>query len=149
MNPHTSFRFILTRALSIALFLCMVAFATAAAAGQTPAAPDPIEGKWSGVTGFPTDRVEISFEFKRNEKGELKGYLYQTLMNFYGLELPGTVNKVGDKYVHEDWVITLTLREGKLEGPYMPLGAPISLQRTDTLPKEVPLPALPAGPAPK
>ena len=23
--------------------------------------PDPIEGKWYGVTGFPTDRVELGF----------------------------------------------------------------------------------------
>jgi outer membrane protein assembly factor BamB len=147
MNPHASLRFILTRALNLALFICLIAFA--GAADQTPTAPDPIEGKWSGVTGFPQDRVEISFEFKRNEKGELKGYLYQRLMNFYGLELPGTLNKVGDKYVHEDWALTLTLHEGKLEGTYLPLGAPISLQRTRTLPKEMPVPALPAGPAPK
>ena len=148
MNPHAVSRFKPARTINVALFVCLLTLAHAA--GQTPTnAPDPVEGKWYGMTGFPQDRVEVGFEFKRNEKGELKAYLYQPVINFYGLELPGTLNKVGDKYVHEDMRMSLTLHDGKLEGTFFPLNGPISLQRTNALPKEVAVPALPLGPGPK
>lgn len=127
---------------ALALILCSLATAH----GQTP---DPIEGRWAGTAGFPTDRVQISFEFKRNEKGELKAYLYQSVMNFYGLELPGVVNAKDGVYTHDDWVISLTLKDGRLEGTYFPLKAPISLERTDRLPAETPVPDLPRGPGPR
>jgi hypothetical protein len=55
--------------------------------------PDPIEGKWLGEAGFPQDRIEVGLEFKRNSSGELKAYLYEPVGNFYGLELPGTVER--------------------------------------------------------
>src|ERR1051325_2942779 len=117
MNPHAVSRFKPARTINVALFVCLLTLAHAA--GQTPTnAPDPVEGKWYGMTGFPQDRVEVGFEFKRNEKGELKAYLYQPVINFYGLELPGTLNKVGDKYVHEDMRMSLTLHDGKLEGTF-------------------------------
>lgn len=130
--------------LALATFVCAASFATAVARP-----PDPIEGKWSGTAGFPTDRVQIAFEFKRNEKNELKAYLYQSVMNFYGLELPGVVTVEGDTYTHDDWRIKLTLKDGKLEGTYFPLHAPISLERTDRLPAEMPVPEFPTGPGPR
>src|SRR5690242_21229516 len=38
-----------------------------AAAG--PARPaDPIEGKWYGKAGFPADRVDLGFEFAREDR---------------------------------------------------------------------------------
>jgi outer membrane protein assembly factor BamB len=148
MNPHALSRFILTRALNVTLFVCLLTFAHATD-GQTPAQPDPVEGKWYGMTGFPQDRVEVGFEFKRNEKQELKAYLYQPVINFYGLELPGALVKQGDKYIHEDMLMSLSFHEGKLEGTFLGLNGPISLQRTNTLPQEVPLPTLPKGPGPK
>jgi hypothetical protein len=118
--------------------------------GQTsPAAPDPIEGKWYGMAGFPQDRVELGLEFRRNGAQELKMYLYQPVINFYGLELPGVVTRDGDKYVLKEHAIAFTLREGKLEGTFYGLNAPASLQRTNTLPSEVPVPELPRGPGPK
>jgi outer membrane protein assembly factor BamB len=128
------------------LGLVLLAALTAPAAAARP--PDPIEGKWSGVVGFPTDRVEIAFEFKRNEKNELKAYLYQAVTNFYGLELPGVVTVNGDTYTHDDWRIQLTLKDGRLEGTYFPLKAPITLERTERLPAEVPVPDVPKGPGP-
>lgn len=134
------------------LLLLACALTSLNVAAQTPSAPaatpDPVEGKWQGQAGFPHDRVEIGFEFKRNERGELKAYLYQSLMNFYGLEMPGELKRDGDKYVHEDYRMTLTLRDGRLEGTYFPLGAPITLERTDRLPAEVPVPDFPKGPGP-
>src|SRR4051812_18065969 len=110
MSRTPSFR------LGLALFVCSMALTSASARP-----PDPIEGKWSGVAGFPTDRVEIAFEFKRNDKNELKVYLYQSVTNFYGLELPGVVTVEGDTYTHDDWRIKLTLKDGKLVGTYFPL----------------------------
>jgi len=48
------------------------AFVLHGPARAEPAA-DPIEGKWWGSAGFPTDRVELGLEFRRNEKGEWCG----------------------------------------------------------------------------
>jgi outer membrane protein assembly factor BamB len=115
-----------------------------------PAAPpDPIEGKWLGAAGFPQDRIDLGFEFKRNDRGELKAYLYEPVLNFYGLELPGVVARDGDTYVHKENAITLTRRGDTLEGTFFPLNAPATLHRTAALPSEVPVPDLPRGPGPK
>src|ERR1700737_3044062 len=78
---------------------------------------DPIEGKWYGAVGFPEqDRVDIGFEFKQNAQHELKAYLYQPVLNFYGLELPGIVKANGQQYELKEYGISLTLRDDKLEG---------------------------------
>jgi outer membrane protein assembly factor BamB len=132
------------KTLCAAVLVSSLAFSRAT--GQTA---DPIEGKWLGKAGFPQDRIDLGFEFKRNEKGELKAYLYEPVLNFYGLEMPGVVEKQGDQYVHKEYVINLTLRDGKLEGTYFPLNAPATLERTDRLPTEAPVPDLPRGPEPK
>src|SRR5512132_3379325 len=99
---------------------------TSALAQQPAPVAGLIEGKWYGTTGFPTDRVEIGFEFKRNDKNELKAYLYQPLVNFYGLEVPGVVGREGDKYVLKEWSLSVALHDGKLEGTYFALKGPIS-----------------------
>ena len=134
----------LLRSAAIAAFL-IAGFRAARAA----APPDPIEGKWLGMAGFPQDRIEIGIEFKRNAAGELKAYLYEPVGNFYGLELPGKVERKDATYAIPDYGTTLTLRGDTLEGTYLPTNAPASLHRTRTLPSEVPIPALPAGPGPK
>ena len=132
-----------------ALALVLLLLAHASAPAQTPtASPDPIEGKWYGMAGFPQDRAEIGFEFKRNEKQELTAYLYQPVMNFYGLLVPCVVKREGNNYVCEDYRLSVALKDGRLEGTYFPLNAPITLSRTDKLPAEVPVPALPKGPGP-
>jgi outer membrane protein assembly factor BamB len=135
------------RNLALTILLLIAAGTTFGQANSS--APDPIEGKWYGVTGFPTDRVELGFEFKRNERQELKAYLYAPVVNFYGLELPGLVKREGRSYVNDAYRLSVTLTDGVLEGTYFPLKAPILLTRTDKLPVEVPLPELPKGPGPK
>lgn len=146
-RPGTS-NFIAT--IFFGLALCLSAETFAQVFAQAPAAASAaIEGRWYGMAGFPQDRVEIGFEFKRNDKQELKAYLYQPVMNFYGLELPGTLKKEADKYVLEDVRMSLTFSDGKLSGTYYPLNVPISLERTQKLPQEVPSPAFPKGPGPK
>lgn len=131
----------------IALSLAFLLVAGSPSIAQSAA--DPIEGKWYGMAGFPQDRVEIGFEFRRNERGELQGYLYQPVMNFYGLPLDGVVSRTGDTYSVESFMLSVTLHEGRLEGTYFPLHAPISLGRVETLPSEMPIPELPAGPGPR
>lgn len=121
--------------------------------GQNSAAAadshDPIEGQWIGLVGFPEDRVELGLELKRDAKQAIKVFLHQPVINFYGLELPGVLVKEGDRYVLREMDLTLALQGDKLEGTYMALHAPFSLQRTDKLPAEVPVPDLPQGPGPK
>ena len=116
-------------------------------AGDLP--PDPIEGKWVGQARTSQETVVVGFEFKRNAAGALKAYLYEPVGNFYGQELPGTVERKGETYTIESYATTLALRGDTLEGTYLPTKAPTSLHRTRTLPAEVPIPALPAGPGPK
>ena len=126
-----------------------------AALAQGPSAlnhdphPDPIEGKWLGIAGYPQDRIELGFEIKRNDKGELKVYLYEPVLNFYGLELPGALERDTAGYVLPSYVTSFRLVDGRIEGKYMPLHDPMSLRRTDSLPSEVAVPDLPPGPGPK
>jgi outer membrane protein assembly factor BamB len=112
-------------------------------------APDPIEGKWLGMTGFPQDRVPIGFEFKRNDHGEIKGYLYGPVSNFYGLDLGAPAERDGDKYVFRGQLLSLAFDGDSLTGTYFSLKAPITLHRTKKLPADVPLPKLPTGPGPR
>ncbi len=128
--------------------LVLILLTAVRASGQTPAAPDPIEGKWLGQVGFPQDRIELGLEFKPNEKKELRVYLYSPVVNFYGLDC-GVVTKTGETYEAEGLQMTATLRDGKLEGTYFALKAPFALFRTERLPKETAVPELPAGPSPK
>src|SRR3982751_3496037 len=138
---------------ALMLFLHLITMTNAighAIGGQSPAHPaDPIEGKWLGMAGFPQDRIEIGFEIKRNDRSELKVYMYEPVLNFYGLELPGVVIKQGEQYVLKEYQISVTAKNGGLEGTYFGLNAPISLKPTEKLPTEVPVPDLPKGPGPK
>ncbi len=120
-----------------------------ATADSPPPNSDPIEGKWYGVAGFPQDRVEMGFEFKRDPKGVLKAYHYLPVNNFYGLELPGDVEKENDKFLIRSCAVSLSFVGDKLEGTFFPLKAPISLIRVENLPVEKAVPELPKGPDPK
>ena len=107
-------------------------------AATVTAAParDPIEGKCVGMAGFPQDRIDVAFEFKRNDKGALRAFVYEPVLNFYGLDV-GDVQREGDTYVIKDHATTLTLSGDTLEGTYLSLNAPASFRRTDTLPAEL------------
>jgi outer membrane protein assembly factor BamB len=111
--------------------------------------PESIEGRWRGMAGTPLDRVEIAFEFKRDTSGEIKGFLYQPVANFYGLELPGVMRRDGDAWVLREWRLSLSPRDGGLQGTMFATRIPVSLTRTRTLPSEVPVPRLPRGPGPR
>jgi outer membrane protein assembly factor BamB len=130
--------------LARALAVVLVAHLAVAAAP----APDPIEGKWFGEAGTPRDRVGIGLEFRRNVAGELKAFLYQPVINFYGLELPGIVQASGQHYRLDEYALAMDLRQDALEGAFSSLKVPLRLTRTDSLPAEVPIPDLPRGPEP-
>ena len=121
-------------------------------ANAAPPSHDPIEGKWLGEASSPQERIALGFEFKRDAKGELKAYLYEPVGNFYGMEMPGTVERVNGKdatYTIASYATTLTLHGDRLEGTYLPTNVPAVLRRTDALPSEAPVPDLPPGPGPK
>jgi outer membrane protein assembly factor BamB len=136
MKPVATF----ARALAALLFPLLVV------AGA--AAPDPIEGKWFGQVGFPQDRVDIGLEFRRNATGDLKAYLYQPVINFYGLELPGVVQAHGASYELKEYGYSIKLSGETLDGTFSSLNAPLTLKRVDSMPAEVPVPDLPSGPEP-
>ncbi|HVT37685.1 MAG TPA: PQQ-binding-like beta-propeller repeat protein [Gemmatimonadaceae bacterium] len=128
----------------------LLALAVAPLRAQSPV-DDSIVGKWYGVAGLPQDRVELGFEFRRNAKGDIKAYLYNPVANFYGLELPGTVQRDSGRFVNNEPFPSLSFvfTNGRLEGTYFPTKLPISLGRVASLPAEVPVPAFPAGRGPK
>lgn len=113
---------------------------------QAPASasPDPVEGKWLGTTGFPEDRIEIGFEIRRNEKGELAGFLYEPVLNLFGTALPGPITREDGRYVAKEMGLSLALDGDRLDGTFMSLEAPIELRRVATLPADPPVPDLPS-----
>lgn len=113
-----------------------------------PAVPS-IVGRWVGEAGPPEDRVAIGFEFIAKEDGGYAVFLHQSVINFFGLELPGTMREIGGRFVLEDFRLKLELRGDRLEGTYFSLDDPIALRRSDELPIERPIPELPSGPAPR
>src|SRR5262245_44903855 len=56
---------------------------------------DPIEGRWAGRVGRPTDRPDIALEIKRDSVGKLRAYLY--LFAFHGTPI-GEVVRSGSTY---------------------------------------------------
>jgi outer membrane protein assembly factor BamB len=122
-------------------------FVLCAAAVAQSRTPDPIEGKWSGLAGFPQDRIQVWYEFAHGEKQEIKVLLYNPTSNFFGLDV-GTVVRKGEEYSADQGALAFTLRNGKLEGK-TEMGAPVELERTTELPREMPVPELPSGPGPK
>jgi outer membrane protein assembly factor BamB len=134
------------RRIAFALFALLLA-ALSTFAQTPPPERDPIEGKWWGDVGYAEDRVKLGLQFRRNAQNELKAYLYQPVINFYGLELPGVVKRDGANYELKEYAYSFTLKDDVLEGTGM-LKEPLLLHRTETLPSEVPVPELPKGPGP-
>lgn len=109
---------------------------------------DPIEGTWLGTAGFPSDLQPIGFEFRRDEKGDLRANLYLPVLHFFPLELPGKLVKTGDEYVLAEYGSKFRVVGKRVEGTFMPQGMPLSLERSVRMPKETPIPPLPRGPGP-
>jgi outer membrane protein assembly factor BamB len=113
---------------------------------QQPAAA--IEGKWRGIAGAPTDRVDIGFEFTRDSTGQLVAMLYLPVGNYYGLPLPGPVTADSGRFQVRAWHLDLAPHGDTLLGALFFSRVPVTLTRTTELPSEVPVPDLPLGPEP-
>ncbi len=142
---------LLLAGLALALARTLLAADTPPPAASPLTNPDPIEGKWYGMAGFPQDRGEIGFEIKRNDHGVLKAFVYDPLNNFYGLEIPGDVEKEGDTYQLKYYATAFAFKGDRdhVEGTWFPLKAPLTMARVAQLPTEAPMPDLPKGPGPK
>jgi cyclase len=117
------------------------------AKGETPQL-EQLVGKWAGMAGTPLDRVEMGLEFKHDSTGRLAAFLYSPVANFYGLPLgPVTVDS-GRFKVHSWLTLTLERAGDTLRGPLFFNRVPMTLTRASSLPSEVPVPSLPAGPGP-
>lgn len=114
--------------------------------------PDPLEavaGKWSGQVGTPLNHSEWSIELKRDQAGVMKGYLYHSLMNFYGLDL-GPLKFADGTYTLPGFHWPVKLVDDRLIGAELgALKLSVDLGRTETLPAEVPVPDFPTGPGPR
>ena len=134
--------------------LATLALGTPLISQGAPAAPaahsdDPILGKWFGTAGTDKDRIELGFEFRRDDAGATTAALYGDIFNFYGLLVPGGLVRQPDgSYLNTNWGIKLTLHDGKADG-FMFGRQPVALHRVDVLPSEPPMPSLSAGPGPK
>jgi outer membrane protein assembly factor BamB len=110
---------------------------------------DTIEGRWRGEVTAGTDRVDIGFEFRRNEQGEIVASLYHPMLNVYGAAVPGIVQRQGGRFVDPDFKLSFARTGERLEGTMGSLALPVVLRRTDALPAEVPIPGVPAGLGPR
>ena len=129
--------------------ICLAVLLPVIGPGLTAAEADPIVGKWYGKAGFQTDRVDMGFEFKRDEQGALAAALYGPIFNFYGLPIRGGLTREGDgTYLNKELGIRFTLKNDAVDG-VMFGNTPFTLHRVAALPAEVPMPTLDAGPGPK
>ena len=151
-------RYLAVPALAVALVIGFVlgapsigraAPASVAGAAQSGKADEPILGKWYGKAGTEKDRVDLGFEFQRDDQGAITAALYGEIFNFYGLLVPGGLVRQGDgTYLNPNWGIKIALKNGEADGVLFG-GTPVTLHRVETLPSEPPMPALNAGPGPK
>jgi outer membrane protein assembly factor BamB len=131
------------------LALLLSVLLAAAGAGADPApAVDPVEGLWLGTAGSAREKVEVGLEIRRDAQGALKLLLTQPVSNYFGLEMPGTVRREGDRAVLDEIALSLRLRDGRLEGTYPGPNSPATFRRVPQLPAAPAIPNVPIGPAP-
>src|SRR5262245_13335146 len=99
-----------------------------------------LEGRWWGSAGFPEDRIDEGYEIRRNSKQELEVLLWRPVVNFYGLQLPGTLVKQGEAWVLKSYGITFRREGERLVGTEEPFRSPFTLERATTFSAETPLP---------
>lgn len=139
--------FLLLPLLIGALFAVPTLSAKEAATAADPL--DAIIGLWRGHAGTPDNNADWALVIKRNEQGVVTGYVHYQLLNFYGLDA-GPVTHADGVFTLPPFRWSVRLVDGRLVGADIgPFKISVDLARTDTLPTEVPLPDLPAGPAPR
>jgi outer membrane protein assembly factor BamB len=137
------------RSLRVWLFV-LASFLPGAVPAQARAPDDgAIVGRWGGTAGNSLDRVEITLEIGPDSAGRLKVRLYLPVGNYYGLELPGALERDGPAFVLRAWRLSLTPTPRGLSGTLFATNVPVVLERTTKLPAEVPVPDVPRGPGPR
>lgn len=119
-----------------------------AAASETRAARDPVEGFWLGTAGSPKEKIEVGLEFHRDASGKLALRLTQPVSNYFGVDTGGEVRREGARVLHDGMAMALTLEGDTLAGTYPGPKSPAAFRRVDALAKEPPIPELPSGPSP-
>lgn len=142
-----------SRASKVGRALALVAALSASGVGAFPLSaqagdPSLVEGRWLGTAGTPLDRIAIGFDFRRDSVGALVGHLYQPVGNYYDFPMLGPVTSDSAGFHARDWPVHFVVRGDTLQGTMFFNRVPLTLTRSDTLPSEVPVPELPAGPGP-
>lgn len=128
--------------------LAIVVAGLAVAASCVAAERDPIEGKWWGTTGNEKERVEVGFEFRRDESGRLRMRFTQPISNVFDYPDNSEIVRDGDHVSIEAFALSLTLKGDELTGTYPGPKASAVLRRVDVIPGEAPVADVPTGPAP-
>jgi outer membrane protein assembly factor BamB len=110
---------------------------------------DAIDGRWRGEVAFGSDHVDVAFDFRRNDHGDLVAYAYQPMLNAFDVALPGKVVREERRFVNHEYALSLARVGEGLEGTMSSLALPVKLRRTEALPAEVPVPEVPTGPGPR
>ena len=110
-------------------------------------AQDWLEGVWMGRITAPQGETEIGFAFKRTPRG-LTAAMYMPAMFVYGLNL-GPVEEAGSTLTVPPLDTVMKLEGEKLKGTFALGRLPMELHRGGTFGPEPPVPAWPAGPAPR
>ena len=121
-------------------------FGFAALASLLSAAPEPIEGKWTGVLRHGADVADFGLEINRNEKNELIARFNLPAGHVVGATLAPLASKDGH-YTAQGF--DLTAAGDTLSGTFAPSQLSFELQRADTLPVPSPPPPAPTAPAPE
>jgi outer membrane protein assembly factor BamB len=130
-----------------AILLLAILAASAPAVFAAPAA-DPVEGLWLGTAGSERETVQVGLDVRRDAQGALKIFLTQPISNSFSAEMPGTVRREGDQVLLDEIALSLRLQGDRLEGRFPGPNSPASFRRVSELPTPVPIPDVPAGPAP-
>ena len=109
---------------------------------------DPVEGKWWGTAGTARERIEVGFEFRRDDSGKLRLRFTQPILNVFDHADDAEVVRDGDRVVIEAHALSLTLEGDRLIGTYPGPRSNAVLRRVDAIPAEAPIPDVPTGPAP-
>jgi outer membrane protein assembly factor BamB len=134
----------------LALLLSFLAAGNAVAAVEPAAGNpvvDPIEGRWLGLIGTEKERIEVGLDFRRNAEGAIELYLTQPISNYFDVKA-GVVKREGEQIVLDELALRIRLQDDRLEGTYPGPNSPAIFRRTDSWPEGIPIPDVPAGPAP-
>ncbi|MEO7325930.1 MAG: PQQ-binding-like beta-propeller repeat protein [Dokdonella sp.] len=133
---------------SAVVLVVLAALSTLGSAATKPrTGSDPVEGYWLGTTGTDKERIDLGFEFRRNDAGKLVVRVTEPNMGYYGMDL-GEAKRDRDRVMSEAVGLSLTLKGDTLNGTYPGPRGIATLQRVSQLPQQAPVPEVPTGPAP-